>query len=115
MQELRAATSPRTHAEIAARLVPRGYDKVTLFRNLTDLTESGLVDRTELGDHVWRFELRDSDHGEHHPHFVCTECGTVTCLGEMQFTDDSRRQSNEIGRITEILIKGHCADCEATH
>ena len=37
--------------------------------------------RTELGDHVWRFEVHDRTHSEkgQHPHFVCVTCGSVTC------------------------------------
>ena len=93
---------------------PLGFDKATVFRNLTDLTEAGLVSRTELGDHVWRFEIRDpsAPHDEHHPHFVCVDCGSVTCLGDMEFTSASRKRSSEIGRITEILIKGYCSMCQ---
>jgi Fur family transcriptional regulator, ferric uptake regulator len=113
---LRHAGAPLTHAEIADQLMPLGFDKATVFRNLTDMTEAELLSRTELGDHVWRFEIRDPDdpHAGQHPHFVCVECGSVTCLGDMEFTAASRRRSKQIGRITEILIKGHCATCEAT-
>jgi len=117
MLQLRAATSPLTHADIAETLVPLGFDKATVFRNLTDLTEAGLVSRTELGDHVWRFEQRDptAAEDEHHPHFVCITCGSVTCLGEMEFTPASRKRSSDIGRITEILIKGQCVSCQQSH
>jgi Fur family ferric uptake transcriptional regulator len=85
LQELRAANSPLTHADLAEKLVPLGFDKATVFRNLADLAEVDLISRTELGDHVWRFEVRDPDHpgAEKHPHFVCVECGGVTCLGDM--------------------------------
>lgn len=116
LQELRGADSPLTHADVAEKLVPLGFDKATVFRNLADLTEAELISRTELGDHVWRFEIIDPDRpgGEKHPHFVCVECGSVTCLGDMQFTSGSRRRAKEIGRITEILIKGHCSDCATT-
>lgn len=116
LQELRKSAQPQTHADLADRLVPLGFDKATVFRNLADLTEAELVRRTELGDHVWRFEVRTADsHDEGHPHFVCVECGSVTCLGDMEFTAASRKRSTEIGRITEILIKGHCATCESSH
>jgi len=117
LQELRKATSPLTHAELADKLVPLGFDKATIFRNLNDLSEAGLVARTELGDHVWRFEVRDPTHpeGDQHPHFVCVECGSVTCLGDMEFTMASKRRATTIGRITEILIKGHCETCVARH
>lgn len=115
MQEIRAAHSPRTHADVADELVPLGFDKATVFRNLSDLTDAGLITRTELGDHVWRFEAVDPKQpvGRRHPHFVCVECGDVTCLDKMEFTSNSKRRAKSIGRITEILIKGQCSDCAA--
>lgn len=117
LQELGGSGSPRTHAEVAEKLVPLGFDKATIFRNLTDLADANLVSRTELGDHVWRFEVRDPDNPEadKHPHFVCIECGSVTCLGDMEFTTASKRRADSIGRITEVLIKGHCETCVASH
>src|SRR5262245_30052907 len=72
LQELDKRTTPVTHADLAGRLVPQGFDKATVYRNLIDLTEAGMLSRTELGDHVWRFELRraaDGHDGEH-PHFL---------------------------------------------
>ncbi|MBR9800629.1 MAG: Fur family transcriptional regulator [Rubinisphaera brasiliensis] len=117
MQELRQAESPLTHADLTAVLVPLGFDKATVFRNLNDLADAGLIVRTELGDHVWRFETIDPDRpaGEKHPHFVCTECGEVTCLDDMEFTKSSKRRAKNIGVISEILIKGHCTGCEESH
>lgn len=112
--ELESATSPLTHADLAERLVPAGFDKTTIFRNLNDLSDANLVRRSELGDHVWRFELRRSDnHDDDHPHFVCVDCGEVTCLSDLELTTASRKRSSEIGRVTEILLKGHCSTCEA--
>jgi Fur family ferric uptake transcriptional regulator len=117
LRELRAASSPLTHADLTEILVPEGFDKATVFRNLNDLADAGLASRTELGDHVWRFEALDPDRpgAEKHPHFVCVECKTVTCLGEMEFTARSRRQAAAIGDIMEIVIKGHCSDCAVAH
>lgn len=113
MQELRAASAPLTHADLADRLVPLGFDKATVFRNLADLTEIGLVSRTELGDHVWRFEVTDPEHPDKssHPHFVCTQCGAVQCLEAIEFTNVSKRKAGAIGKITEILLKGECSSC----
>jgi len=102
-----------THAEVAEELAGEGFDKATVFRNLVDLTEAGLLSRSELGDHVWRFELRDSSDPEEgqHPHFVCVDCGRVTCLSDVEFDDATNRRAARIGRVTEVLLKGHCADC----
>ena len=58
LRELEAATAPLSHADLVDSLGSQGYDRVTIYRNLTDLTEAGLVVRADLGDHVWRFELR---------------------------------------------------------
>ncbi|MGV3485940.1 MAG: Fur family transcriptional regulator [Planctomycetaceae bacterium] len=111
--ELRATKSPLTHAELAERLASQGFDKATAFRNLNDLTDRGLLRRTELGDHVWRFESIDPNHQhpEGHPHFLCIDCGSVTCLEEVQLTPSSRKRSDSVGEVTEILLRGHCHEC----
>jgi len=110
---LREATAPLTHADVADFLAPRGVDKATAFRNLNDMTEAGLLRRTELGDHVWRFEaVMPGDHGDGvHPHFLCVDCGTVACLDDVKLTAGSQRESKKIGEVTEILLRGHCNDC----
>jgi Fur family ferric uptake transcriptional regulator len=112
--ELRASRSPMTHAELADRLASLGFDKATAFRNLNDLAEKGLLRRTELGDHVWRFESIDpkDSHDSGHPHFLCVDCGSVTCLESVQLTSSSRRKSDSVGEVTEILLRGHCNDCK---
>lgn len=110
---LQKGSKPQTHAELSEHLVPLGFDKATVFRNLTDLTDVELVSRTELGDHVWRFEIRDPNHDRSsHPHFVCVDCGTVSCMEGMNLPDDKQRKSLNISRISEILVKGHCLVCE---
>lgn len=110
---LRLANSPMTHAELADTLAEQGFDKATAFRNLNDLTEVGLLRRSELGDHVWRFEAIDPDHAgkDAHPHFVCVDCGSVTCMDDIQLTAGSQRKSQAVGEITEILVRGHCNGC----
>ena len=86
MRHLLDAHGPETHAEVSDALAHRGFDRATIYRNLTELTEAKLVSRVELGDHVWRFELKrpgGGGHGEDHPHFLCTSCGEVSCLDDV--------------------------------
>ncbi len=110
---LHGATSPLTHADVAEHLAERGIDKATAYRNLNDMTDAGLLRRTELGDHVWRFE--PVGEGEHahatHPHFVCVDCGRVSCLNGIKLTEKSLTASRQIGEVTEILLRGHCKIC----
>ena len=110
---IQGAPSPLTHAEVSEELQDLGVDKATVFRNLNDMASAGLLRRTELGDRVWRFELiADEDgHGSAHPHFVCVDCGTVSCMDEIKLTAGSMRLSQEYGEVTEILLRGHCNNC----
>jgi Fur family ferric uptake transcriptional regulator len=115
MQELTAATSPVSHADVAKRLASKGFDRATIYRNLVELTEAGIVSRIELGDHVWRFELRraeDEPSGEH-PHFVCVDCGEVSCLpnGSVSIRRSSGAREDVIREVTEVLLKGRCGHC----
>lgn len=113
LQMLRDASAPLTHAEVAVRLAESGIDKATAFRNLNDMTDAGLLRRTELGDHVYRFEEIREGEGESdaHPHFLCTVCGTVSCLDNVKLTAGSRRESEKVGEVEEILLRGRCNDC----
>lgn len=113
--ELERAATPLTHAEIASTLVPRGLDRVTVYRNLLDLADAGLVRRTDLGDHVWRFELRRSGAavGGAHPHFVCTDCGGVACLPGVDVRLRARRDAPRAvrRRDVEVQLQGRCDRC----
>ena len=114
LQYLAGAAAPRSHADVAGALVPAGYDQSTVYRGLIELSEAGIFSRLDLGDHVWRFELRD-DHqrdGAEHPHFMCVDCGKVTCLPDVtvRIAPASGRRAVP-GSVTEILLKGHCPEC----
>lgn len=113
LEALTAASGPLTHAEVAVELEKLRIDKATVFRNLNDLVNAGLVRRTELGDHAWRFELVDKNNhdGSAHPHFVCVDCGEVSCLQPIKLTAGSIRMSRQFGEVTEILLRGHCNNC----
>ena len=123
MQQMAAAAGPQTHAEVSEALDHRGFDRATIYRNLTELTEAKLLTRVDLGDHVWRFELRrhagGGVHGGDHPHFVCTTCGEVSCLDGVDVAITPRPGPRKQGAgkkgvpaVTEVLLKGTCENCE---
>lgn len=113
---LMEATAPLSHSEVCDRLDSLGYDRATLYRNLMDLTEAGLSNRTDLGDHLWRFELagRDDHEENAHPHFVCSECGEVSCLPEDAVAVvGSRGIPRSVRRMqVEIQVRGVCNSCD---
>lgn len=131
MQQLVDARGPRTHGEIFDALAERGFDRATIYRNLTELTECNLVTRVEVGDHVSRFELKriadTAGHGKNHPHFVCRTCGEVLCLDDVRIVMPRKPKVGNHGHgtklggkptharaihsITEIFLKGQCDRC----
>jgi Fur family ferric uptake transcriptional regulator len=115
MASLARRNTPSTHAELAAELVPLGFDKATVYRNLIDLSDAGLVSRGELGDHVWRFELKRprDGHTAEHPHFLCVDCGEVSCLSanRISISPSPGSRLSGVGDVTEVLLKGHCDRC----
>lgn len=114
LEHLHATGAPSSHGELVEALADHGFDAATLYRNLIDLTRAGLLNRINLGDNVWRFELRAhrAQHPEH-PHFVCTRCGEVTCLSHVRvkLTPAPGSTKSIVGNISEILIKGLCTQC----
>ena len=109
------ASTPLTHADVCAHLDRLGYDRATIYRNLMDLADVGIARRTDLGDHLWRFELADGAHdAETHPHFVCTDCGEVTCVPDDAITLAAARgvpRSVKQAKV-EIQVHGVCNDCD---
>ena len=140
LEHMLTAPGPKTHAEVSASLDHRGFDRATIYRNLTELTEAKLVTRVDVGDHVWRFEVKrhedGSGHGGDHPHFVCTSCGEVSCLDDVNVAITPRPGTEQrpaaahgtagkkaerrsaagrrqgIPAVTEVLLKGTCENCE---
>ena len=113
LQHLAGSTKPLSHADVADALVPEGYDKSTLYRCLVELADAGLLARLDAGDHAWRFELKgEEEHGPEHPHFVCVDCGKVTCLPDVDVKISPPRKSSAMGRVTEVFLKGHCKECQ---
>lgn len=112
LARLERSQSPLTHADLAAELMPLGFDRATVYRNLNDLAEAGLAKRVELGDHVWRFESRRTrDDGEpEHPHFLCNDCGDVVCLPTLDVSVP-RKGAPQIADIEDVVLRGRCSSC----
>ena len=117
LEQLQAASGPLTHGQVADELHTRGFDRTTIYRSLIQLAEAGLLSRgMELGDHVWRFELRGPQESSNrdHLHFVCVDCGQIKCLAGTTVDAALAPAIKRIagGTISDVLLKGHCRKCE---
>lgn len=112
---LTKAAGPLSHGDLVDALAGQGFDRVTLYRNLNDLADAGMVRRTEVGDRVWRFELKpdSATHAGHHPHFTCTDCGSVSCLPDkaIKIAANGRLPRAVRERSVEVTLRGLCDRC----
>jgi Fur family ferric uptake transcriptional regulator len=108
--------TPKSHSEVVDALNEFGFDQSTLFRCLNELAEAELVTRLDLGDQTRRFEYRTGDEAAEftHPHFMCIDCGQLSCMNDfkIQLTPSRGPRRDKLGTITEIMLRGHCGNCE---
>lgn len=109
------AAKPLSHADVVDALVDETWDRATLYRNLIDLVEAGLARKVELGDRVWRFDLADGNQAHDaklHPHFVCSLCGQVSCLPDLNLAAPKVGVPRALRELkVEVQIRGVCDDC----
>ncbi|MEM9492324.1 MAG: transcriptional repressor [Myxococcota bacterium] len=111
---LRSRATPLSHSDVAEQLSDEAWDRATIYRNLVDMADAGLLRRTDVGDHVWRFEANvGDDHQNEHPHFVCTKCGTIECLPEIELKVRQRKRAPRAIRDqqVEVQLRGLCDAC----
>src|SRR5260221_9088601 len=84
LELLRSSDTPMSHGDVADRLASQAWDRATIYRNLTDLAEAGLVRRPHVRDYVRRFEAVNGQHAHAAPPpFLCTAGRTGGCLPEI--------------------------------
>ncbi|TWU11253.1 hypothetical protein CA54_00580 [Symmachiella macrocystis] len=114
LQCLALQTIPITHAKVTEQLSPLGFDASTVFRGLSDLVDAAIVARLDVGDRIWRFELRDEIPSSNtlqrfHPHILCRICERIECLDMQHHCAEENPLTD--WHIEEVFFRGICADC----
>ena len=99
--------------EMYQTLKGKGIGRVTIFRMLKLLEESGLVARVTPQDGTPRFELK----GErpHHDHLICVDCGVIT---EVRWPEVERIQERTCRQLNFAILYhrhevfGRCKKCQ---
>lgn len=106
---------PLTAVEIIAAVRNQmSINKVTLYRILDLLVDKGLVKRLSAVDRASRYGMGATPHHPNHPHFVCSECGIMECLGPEVLRVDIKnfqRKDNRIVKHVEVMFEGICEGC----
>lgn len=111
LSSLQDAGCALSHRELVETLV--GMDRVTIYRNLRQLKEAGLVHGVQGIDGVSRYIVnaagkRGCPGG--HPHFLCTGCGALSCLDDQELPRVSVPKGAAV-RGKQLLLYGLCAPC----
>jgi len=93
--------------EAVNRVDPRS-SRATIYNNLRDLVQAGLVREVAVEGRAARFDAK----GMRHHHFICDRCGTVE---DMTWYDVARPASRILGkrvlREFELIFRGLCMKC----
>lgn len=77
-------------------------DKVTVYRTLDLFCAKGVVNRLELQERKFRYEVQQTDHH----HFICEQCGEITELSGCPIQD----VEIELEQKQKVVIKRHALE-----
>lgn len=99
-------TAPEIY-EAVNRLDPRS-SRATIYNNLRDLVQAGLVREVAVEGRAARFDAKSV---QHH-HFICDQCGNVE---DLDWYDVPMPAAKTIGkrvlRECELILRGLCIRC----
>lgn len=113
LRVLAEADSPLSHTEVLERIGTDEWDPATIYRNLVKLRDAGVALLVSRLEGIDRYALARGKDDEHrHPHFVCEQCGRVSCLpAELAASISMKgRWASSIQRA-EVQLRGECPDC----
>jgi len=83
----------------------------TVYRNLSHFKSQGLIRSLGTVDGIERFDA----HTEPHVHFICTGCGAVLDLPEVELPQSLRSQAERHSNCQvegcQLTFTGLCGDC----
>lgn len=112
LELLSAAPAPLSHQDIEAALGADSLDRVTLYRVLDWLVETGIAVKRADERRVWRFSLAGGGTHHGHVHFRCEACGRVFCLDAPAPRPPKLPGGFTLARA-ELDLSGRCAECNA--
>lgn len=118
LRTLAEAETPLSHTEVVEVLGVTDWDPATIYRNLVKLRDAGLAPVVSQVGGIDRYALLDkAEDDHHHPHFVCEDCGKVSCL-PIELTTalavDERWKASIQGATMQL--SGECPEClEVAH
>jgi len=90
-------------------------DRASIYRTIGLFQSLNITQRHNIG---WKYKVELSDmFAEHHHHFTCISCGTITPISEQtleQFIDTLAKQHGFLPTDHQVEVQGYCSKCSAT-
>lgn len=111
---LQTAPFPQSENDIHKKMLD-SYDRITFYRTIQTLMESGIIHRIVADNTTVRYALNHCnsqlhEHSDDHIHFYCTKCGKVECLKgvvvQQYHLPDGYRYDE-----CNVVVKGLCQQC----
>ncbi|MDF3819548.1 Fur family transcriptional regulator [Leptospira sp. 96542] len=114
---LQESPRPLNHQEIMEKLPKEeSWDRVTIYRALSDLEEKNLLNSLHSTDRVTYFELKGEGNetlSQAHGHLICNLCGKIECIDDPWNGMPSSKQLKGFQTETvEIVFRGKCRTCQ---
>lgn len=113
LQQLWKEDRPVSHSDLVQTLKHVG-DQATIYRNLISFVDKGLARVASTVSGIVRYEpVREGeDSHEVHPHFVCRDCGIVSCLPKSTVITTVDPLWRERLHQSQMQFVGTCQSCD---
>ena len=113
LQHLWLEDRPVSHSDLVQILEQVG-DQATIYRTLVSFVDKGIARVASNVTGIVRYEIIEEGEEAHtiHPHFVCQDCGVVTCLPTSTVITTIDPLWKERLQHSKLQFLGTCAECE---
>ncbi|MCX6308921.1 MAG: transcriptional repressor [Bacteroidia bacterium] len=114
VQHLLSSNFPQSESEIREKMQD-AYDRITFYRSIQVLMETGIVHRIIADNITVRYALNQCtqhlhEHFNDHVHFYCKQCGSVECLKDIAIGSYPLPEGYQKEEC-DVVIKGLCRNC----
>ncbi len=90
----------------------REINRATVFRTVNLFVKTGIIQRIELSEGKYRYELSDQPH---HHHAVCLKCGTVKDVEDCETVEIEKKIKQQLNfqiQTHRLEFFGTCRSCQ---
>lgn len=87
------------------------FDRTSIYRTFKTLLENKVLHQIVVEKGLVKYVMNQTENLQTpHAHFYCNDCGKVVCIEQVLPELSIEKQDFKVVS-TEMILKGHCADC----